>query len=82
MLRPLADWSNAPFWNEVGGRYCEDCHVAEVNDAPAVGFGVRSYALNSERAEAWWRKNKKNSGRAVLWLRKGYLRNVLADGKI
>jgi len=39
---------------EVGGRYCEDCHVAEVNDDPAAGYGVRSYALNPERARALW----------------------------
>lgn len=42
--------------NVIGGRYCEDCHVAEVNDDPAVGSGVRSYALDPERAEALWLK--------------------------
>jgi len=26
--------------DEIGGRYCEDCHVADVNDDPATGFGV------------------------------------------
>ncbi len=40
--------------SEVGGRYCEDCRVAEVNDDEAVGFGVRGYALDPERAEALW----------------------------
>lgn len=39
---------------EVGGRYCEDCHVTEVNDEPTAGYGVRSYALNPERARALW----------------------------
>jgi len=38
----------------VGARYCEDCHVAEINDDPIVRSGVRSYALNRERAEALW----------------------------
>lgn len=42
---------------DVGGRYCEDCHVAEVNDDPAAGFGVRSYALDPARAEALWSKS-------------------------
>lgn len=43
--------------NEVGARYCEDCRVAAVNDHPTAGFGVRSYAINSERAEALWLKS-------------------------
>lgn len=48
--------------NEVGGRYCEDCRVAQVNDDPAAGFGVRSYALSLERAEALWRKTDEMLG--------------------
>jgi NAD(P)-dependent dehydrogenase (short-subunit alcohol dehydrogenase family) len=43
----------------VGGRYCEDCHVAEVIDAPGFTFsGVRPYALNPERAKALWAKSE------------------------
>jgi hypothetical protein len=33
-----------------------------VNDDPAVGFGVRSYALDPERAEALWRKREQMVG--------------------
>ena len=40
--------------DEVGGRYCEDCHVAQVENDPAVRGGVRSYALDPERAKALW----------------------------
>ena len=40
--------------DEVGGRYCEDCHVAEVIDDPSSKVGVRSYALDPERARALW----------------------------
>ena len=29
--------------DEVGGHYCEDCHVAIVNDRPAEAFGVRAF---------------------------------------
>lgn len=36
-----------------GGVYCEDCHVAEVDDESASG-GVRSYALNPSYAERLW----------------------------
>jgi NAD(P)-dependent dehydrogenase (short-subunit alcohol dehydrogenase family) len=38
----------------VGGRYCEDCHVAEVTDDPSVRAGVRAYAIDPARADALW----------------------------
>ncbi len=43
---------------EVGGRYCEDCHVAEVTADPAVRGGVRPYALDAKRADALWAKSE------------------------
>ncbi len=46
----------------VGGHYCEDCHVCEVNDDPTSRAGVRSYALNPARAEALWRKSEEMVG--------------------
>jgi NAD(P)-dependent dehydrogenase (short-subunit alcohol dehydrogenase family) len=46
----------------VGGRYCEDCHVCEVNDDPNSRVGVRSYALNLDRANALWRKSEEMVG--------------------
>jgi NAD(P)-dependent dehydrogenase (short-subunit alcohol dehydrogenase family) len=47
----------------VGGRYCEDCHVAEVVDAPGFTFGgVRPYALNPETAKALWAKSEELVG--------------------
>jgi len=48
--------------NAVGGRYCEDCHVCEVNDDTTSRAGVRSYALNPSRAEALWRKSEEMVG--------------------
>ena len=44
--------------DEVGGRYCEDCHVADVVDDPAISSGVRSYALDPERAKALWLRSE------------------------
>jgi NAD(P)-dependent dehydrogenase (short-subunit alcohol dehydrogenase family) len=38
--------------DEVGGRYCEDCRVAEVADAG--NEGVRPYAVDPQRAAALW----------------------------
>jgi len=42
----------------VGGRYCEDCHVAEITDDPAARAGVRAYALDPARADALWARSE------------------------
>jgi NAD(P)-dependent dehydrogenase (short-subunit alcohol dehydrogenase family) len=42
----------------VGGRYCEDCHVAQIEDNPDVRGGVMSYALDPEHARALWAKSE------------------------
>ncbi len=44
--------------DEVGGQYCEDCRVADVNDNPAEAFGVRSYALDPEHAKELWSRTE------------------------
>lgn len=46
----------------VGGKYCEDCHVAEVIDNPAARGGVRPYALDPEHAKALWAKSEEMAG--------------------
>ncbi|MGH7778931.1 MAG: SDR family NAD(P)-dependent oxidoreductase [Candidatus Binataceae bacterium] len=46
----------------VGGRYCEDCHVCEVNDDATSRVGVRSYALNLAHANDLWRKSEEMVG--------------------
>lgn len=46
----------------VGGRYCEDCHVCEVNDDPTSRAGVRSYALDLAHANDLWRKSEEMVG--------------------
>jgi NAD(P)-dependent dehydrogenase (short-subunit alcohol dehydrogenase family) len=48
--------------DEVGGRYCEDCHVAEIVDDPSVRSGVRPYAVDPERAKALWAKSEEMVG--------------------
>jgi hypothetical protein len=49
--------------DEVGGRYCEDCHVAEIIDAgPTVLGGVRPYALDPDHARALWTKSEEMVG--------------------
>ena len=45
-----------------GGRYCEDCHVCEVNDDATSRVGVRSYALGLAHANDLWRKSEELVG--------------------
>jgi NAD(P)-dependent dehydrogenase (short-subunit alcohol dehydrogenase family) len=42
----------------VGGRYCEDCHVAEITEDPAARNGVRAYAVDLAHAQALWAKSE------------------------
>jgi NAD(P)-dependent dehydrogenase (short-subunit alcohol dehydrogenase family) len=42
----------------VGGHYCEDCHVCEINDDANSRVGVRSYALNLAHANDLWKKSE------------------------
>jgi NAD(P)-dependent dehydrogenase (short-subunit alcohol dehydrogenase family) len=40
--------------DEVGGHYCENCHVAEIDPDPSSRTGVAPYAVDPERARALW----------------------------
>lgn len=46
----------------VGGRYCEDCHVAAVERREGVLGGVQPYALDPERARALWARSEELVG--------------------
>ena len=46
----------------IGGKYCEDCHVAEVIDDSSSKSWVRSYALDPERARSLWTKGEELVG--------------------
>ena len=50
--------------SEVGGKYCENCHVSAVTDGliNPISEGVRSYALDPERAKALWAKSEEMIG--------------------
>jgi NAD(P)-dependent dehydrogenase (short-subunit alcohol dehydrogenase family) len=47
---------------QVGGLYCEDCHVAEVVNNAELRGGVRPYALDAEHAKALWAKSEEMVG--------------------
>jgi NAD(P)-dependent dehydrogenase (short-subunit alcohol dehydrogenase family) len=52
--------------DEIGGRYCENCHVSNVvpDDATitVASEGVRAYALDAANAEALWKKSEEMVG--------------------
>lgn len=52
--------------DEIGGQYCENCHVGRVvaDDATitAVSEGVRGYALDANAAESLWKKSEELVG--------------------
>jgi NAD(P)-dependent dehydrogenase (short-subunit alcohol dehydrogenase family) len=52
--------------DEVGGKYCEDCRVAELipadSQVSAISRGVRGYALDPENAKALWKKSEELVG--------------------
>lgn len=47
---------------DVGARYCEDCHVAHTVDSDGEFFGVRTYAVDPDRAKALWEKSEELVG--------------------
>jgi NAD(P)-dependent dehydrogenase (short-subunit alcohol dehydrogenase family) len=52
--------------DEIGGRYCENCHVGEIvpddRIISPISEGVRGYALDPVAAEALWRKSEELVG--------------------
>jgi NAD(P)-dependent dehydrogenase (short-subunit alcohol dehydrogenase family) len=52
--------------DEIGGRYCENCHVGRLvpDDVTitAVSEGVRGYALDASAAEALWKRSEELVG--------------------
>jgi NAD(P)-dependent dehydrogenase (short-subunit alcohol dehydrogenase family) len=51
--------------DEIGGKYLEDCAVAPIDDTPnPFADGVRSYALDADRARQLWAKTEELLGAA------------------
>lgn len=52
--------------DEIGGRYCENCHVGQIvpdsATISAISEGVRGYALDPKTAEALWKKSEELVG--------------------
>jgi NAD(P)-dependent dehydrogenase (short-subunit alcohol dehydrogenase family) len=71
-LKTVAQGAATSLWagvvaspDEVGGRYCEDCHATTLlTDGPitVASGGVRPYALDPENAKALWAKSEELIG--------------------
>ena len=52
--------------DEIGGHYCENCHVGKIVPdgvtISGVSEGVRGYALDPQNAEALWKKSEEMVG--------------------
>ena len=51
--------------DEIGGQYCEDCHVGKMVPDDVVSEGVRSYALDPKYAKALWNKSEEMVGESA-----------------
>ena len=51
--------------DEIGGQYCEDCHVGKMVPDDVVSEGVRRYALDSKNAKALWNKSEEMVGESA-----------------
>jgi NAD(P)-dependent dehydrogenase (short-subunit alcohol dehydrogenase family) len=54
--------ATSPALDGLGGRYLEDCGLAEVSTDPDASKGVRDYALDPERARALWELSERLVG--------------------
>jgi NAD(P)-dependent dehydrogenase (short-subunit alcohol dehydrogenase family) len=72
-LKTIAQGAATSVWaavvapaDEIGGRYCENCHIGHIvgDDVPisATSGGVRAYALDTNAAEALWKKSEEMVG--------------------
>jgi len=48
--------------DDIGGRFCEDCAIAEPSDDPVAAAGVRAYALDLAHAGDLWAASEKLVG--------------------
>lgn len=48
--------------DEIGGQYCEDCHVSSITTDPTSADGVNAYALDPATAAALWTRSEELVG--------------------
>jgi NAD(P)-dependent dehydrogenase (short-subunit alcohol dehydrogenase family) len=62
-------WAAVVAADEIGGQYCEDCHVGRIvpDDLPVgVNESVRGYAVDPNNAEALWKKSEEMVGESCF----------------
>ena len=58
--------ATSPQLDGMGGVYCEDCDIAEVNDDPAGRSGVRLHAIDPAQAQRLWDLSAELTGVSAL----------------
>ena len=54
--------ATSPLLNDLGGVYCEDVNVAEINDGETFSAGVKTYSLDEANAKKIWVLSEKLIG--------------------
>jgi NAD(P)-dependent dehydrogenase (short-subunit alcohol dehydrogenase family) len=54
--------ATSPALDGMGGVYCEDCEIAEVNDEESPRTGVRSWAIDPGQAQLLWELSAQLTG--------------------
>lgn len=54
--------ATSPLLNHIGGVYCEDVDIAELNHRPDISSGVKPYSLSRENAERLWNLSLEMTG--------------------
>ncbi len=59
--------ATSPDLADRGAIYLEDCHIAELTDNPEQRGGVRSYALDTDKADRLWEISENLVGTTFSW---------------
>lgn len=54
--------ATSPLLRNLGGVYCEDVEVAEINDEQTFSAGVKSYSLDENHAKRLWKLSEEMTG--------------------
>ncbi len=54
--------ATSPMLNKLGGVYCEDVNIAEINNGQTFSTGVKTYSLDEDNAKKLWVLSEKITG--------------------
>jgi hypothetical protein len=54
--------ATSPLLNNIGGVYCEDVNIAEINNEQTFSAGVKLYSLDETNAKILWKLSEELTG--------------------